>query len=90
MTTPQSINQAQQKFHLALGVNTTLPDFLQNLEPKQVSRDGEQGAAYIAAGLLSGPAIGFGFEGNQVVWIYDNPSWVCGGGFFIWGHTCKF
>lgn len=85
-----STNQTQQKFNLALGVNTALPDFLQNLDPKQVSRDGQQGSAYIAAGLLSEPVIGFGFKGNQVIWIYDNPSWVCGGGFIFWGQTCTF
>lgn len=85
-----STNQTKQKFNLALGVNTALPDFLQNLDPKQVSRDGEQGSAYVAAGLFSAPVIGFGFKGNQVIWIYDNPSWECGGGFFLWGHSCKF
>lgn len=85
-----STNQTKQKFNLALGVNSALPGFLQNLDPKQVSRDGEQGSAYVAAGLLSEPVVGFGFKGNQVIWIYDNPSWVCGGGFIFWGQTCIF
>jgi hypothetical protein len=85
-----STNQTRQTFSLTLGINAVVPEFLQNLDPNQVSRDGEQGSAYVAAGLFSQPVMGFGFEGNQVFWIYENPSWECGGGFLFWGYSCRF
>lgn len=75
-------------FRLALGPNDNLENLLGNLPSDNVSRNGNSGSAYLAAGVLGAPALAFGFMGNQIIWIQRNPRWSCGGGFMFWGNTC--
>ncbi len=78
----------KKEFQLALGDNESLGEYLASLDPQHVSKFGDSGTAYLESGILNEPALAFGFIGNKLVWIQEDPSWVCGGGFMFWGLKC--
>ena len=78
----------RQNFTLALGQNKGLDDYVAAIDHRFVSERSGAGTAYLEAGILDQPAVAFGFDHSQVVWIQQRPYWVCGGGFMFWGVRC--
>jgi len=85
-----SAAQRREQFHLRLGVNPMLQSYLATFDDRAKSIVNGHGTAYVEAGVtLRTPAVAFGFQGDEVVWIQRRPSWSCGGGFMFWGNSCR-
>lgn len=85
-----SANAQRKQFHLQLGLNPALDEYLATIGERAKSLHDGKGTAYIEAGVtMQTPALAFGFQGDEVIWIQRDPSWSCGGGFMFWGNTCS-
>ena len=86
-----SENVTQGNFKLKLGKNDNLKEILKKIPEDNKSSFNDNGTFYFASGIvISSPAIGIGFEGENIIWIQRSPGGMCGGGFMFWGNKCVF
>ena len=83
-----SVEGRKEEFTLKVGPSANLDGYVNSLDSDYVSVSGNSGTAYLESGIMNEPALAFGFEGDNLLWVQTKPRWVCGGGFMFWGLKC--
>lgn len=80
---------ALRSIDLSLGTNANLQQLLDKLPAEHKSVVGKQSSAYIEAGVsVPHPVLAFGYTGNTIQWIQQNPFWRCRG-FLVFRGDCS-